>query len=76
MTMDNYHPIQQRTFFSNNLGLSKYESESIHFFWIRFFRKPAPNFSELHVGYPYQWIQQLCKCQIVPLQRQELVVGC
>ncbi|CAF0925106.1 unnamed protein product [Adineta ricciae] len=38
--------------------------------------KPAPNFSELHVGYPYHWIQQLCKCQIVPLQRQELVVDC
>ncbi|CAF4418084.1 unnamed protein product [Rotaria sp. Silwood2] len=38
--------------------------------------KSAPIFSDAIGGYPYYWIQQLCKCQMVPLQRQELVTDC
>ncbi|CAF0799736.1 unnamed protein product [Rotaria sordida] len=38
--------------------------------------KLAPIFSDAIGGYPYHWIQQLCKCQMVPLQRQELVTDC
>ncbi|UJR28349.1 hypothetical protein I4U23_009591 [Adineta vaga] len=38
--------------------------------------KSSPIFSEMNIGYPYHWIQQLCKCQMVPLQRQESVVDC
>ncbi|CAF0815738.1 unnamed protein product [Rotaria sp. Silwood1] len=38
--------------------------------------KSAPIFSDAIGGYPYHWIQQLCKCQMVPLQRQELVTDC
>ncbi len=41
-----------------------------------YFRKSAPIFSDTNGGYPYHWIQQLCKCQMVPLQRQELVTDC
>lgn len=39
-------------------------------------RKTAPVFSDATGGYPYHWIQQLCKCQMVPLQRQELFTDC
>jgi hypothetical protein len=28
------------------------------------------------MGYPYHWIQQLCKCQMVTMQRQKLVTDC
>ncbi|CAF4381265.1 unnamed protein product [Rotaria socialis] len=38
--------------------------------------KSAPIFSDAIGGYPYHWVQQLCKCQMVPLQRQELVTDC
>ncbi|CAF3796251.1 unnamed protein product, partial [Rotaria magnacalcarata] len=38
--------------------------------------KSAPIFSDAIGGYPYHWVQQLCKCQMVPSQRQELVTDC
>ncbi|CAF0775143.1 unnamed protein product [Adineta steineri] len=38
--------------------------------------KSSPIFSDTNGGYPYHWIQQLCKCQMVPLQRQELATDC
>ncbi|CAF1101511.1 unnamed protein product [Didymodactylos carnosus] len=27
-------------------------------------------------GLPYRWVQQICKCQIIPLERQELICDC
>jgi hypothetical protein len=36
----------------------------------------VPIFSDVNVGYPYRWVQQLCKCQMVPLRRQELITDC
>jgi hypothetical protein len=71
--MVNYHQIQQLIFFFNNKGKRK---PKIFVNSIFFYRKSAPVFSDTNAGHPYHWIQQLCKCQMVPLQRQELVTDC
>lgn len=78
MTAVNYHQIQQRIFFFNNKGIIN--NLLIHHFSMfkSFFvsRKSAPIFSEANLGYPYLWIQQLCKIQMVSFQRHELVCDC
>jgi len=74
MTAVNYHQIQQRIFFFNSKGTIN--NLLIPLYLSFFSRKSAPIFSETNLGYPYLWIQQLCKIQMVSFQRHELVCDC